>query len=266
MLERHLNDALASPKTLALCQWDLPDPSVQEEKPLVGKLARAAETSWKGIEAEFPVATAQVQRGAGWFRREVSAGRRRAGRFGRGARLVKVGGRQRGGAGWDPANAVSILDVEPCADSDEDGDGWRPGPPKEGEGVTFMLPKLARRRDAGSTRARGALKPARPSKQIFRREILALLFSLPGCPGQDGVPGSAKTRESLQQNTIWTGSQWALRAAWQWVAVAQGSSQQCDGEGLVTNESGRSVAAPAKARCLSGGPISPRPTSFSATA
>jgi hypothetical protein len=33
---------------------------------------------------------------------------------------------------WDPANAVSILDVEPCADADEDGDGWRPGPPKEG--------------------------------------------------------------------------------------------------------------------------------------
>ena len=35
---------------------------------------------------------------------------------------------------WDPANAVSILDVEPV-ESDEDGDGWRPGPPKEGGNV-----------------------------------------------------------------------------------------------------------------------------------
>jgi len=133
MLERHLNDALASPKTLALCQWDLPDPSVQEEKPLVGKLARAAETSWKGIEAEFPVATAQVQRGAGWFRREVS---RRAvaarGALSGAPRLLKVEDDSEVAPEWDPANAVSILDVEPCADSDEDGDGWRPGPPKEG--------------------------------------------------------------------------------------------------------------------------------------
>ena len=132
MLERHLNDALASPKTLALCQWDLPDPSVQEEKPLVGKLARAAGTSWKGIEAEFPVATTQIQRGAGWFRREVS---RRAvaarGALAGAPRLLKVEDDEVTPE-WDPANAVSILDVEPCADSDEDGDGWRPGPPKEG--------------------------------------------------------------------------------------------------------------------------------------
>ena len=134
MLERHLNDALASPKTLALCKWDLPDPALQEEKPLVGKLARAAETSWKGIEAEFPVATAQVQRGAGWFRREVS---RRAvaarGALSGAPRLLKVEDDSEVAPEWDPANAVSILDVEPCADSDEDGDGWRPGPPKEGE-------------------------------------------------------------------------------------------------------------------------------------
>jgi len=132
MLERHLNDALASPKTLSLCQWDLPDPSVVEEKPLVGKLARAAGTSWKGIEAEFPVATTQIQRGAGWFRREVS---RRAvaarGALAGAPRLLKVEDDEVTPE-WDPANAVSILDVEPCADSDEDGDGWRPGPPKEG--------------------------------------------------------------------------------------------------------------------------------------
>ena len=131
MLERHLNDALASPKTLKLCQWDLPDPAVQEEKPLVGKLARAAETSWKGIEAEFPVATAQVQRGAGWFRREVS---RRAvaarGALSGAPRLVKAEDDNEVAPEWDPANAVSILDVEPV-ESDEDGDGWRPGPPKE---------------------------------------------------------------------------------------------------------------------------------------
>ena len=109
-----------------------PDPAVQEEKPLVGKLARAAETSWKGIEAEFPVATAQVQRGAGWFRREVS---RRAvaarGALSGAPRLLKVEDDNEVAPEWDPANAVSILDVEPCADSDEDGDGWRPGPPKE---------------------------------------------------------------------------------------------------------------------------------------
>jgi len=132
MLERHLNDALASPKTLSLCKWDMPDPSVQEEKPLVGKLARAAGTSWKGIEAEFPVATTQIQRGAGWFRREVS---RRAvaarGALAGAPRLLKVEDDEVTPE-WDPANAVSILDVEPCADSDDDGDGWRPGPPTEG--------------------------------------------------------------------------------------------------------------------------------------
>ena len=100
-------------------------------KELVGKLARAAGTSWKGIEAEFPVATTQIQRGAGWFRREVS---RRAvaarGALAGAPRLLKVEDDSDVAPEWDPANAVSILDVEPCAESDEDGDGWRPGPPK----------------------------------------------------------------------------------------------------------------------------------------
>ena len=85
-----------------MCQWDLPDPSVQEEKPLVGKLARAAETSWKGIEAEFPVATAQVQRGAGWFRREVSRRAVAARGFVWRAAALEGRGRQRGGAGVGP--------------------------------------------------------------------------------------------------------------------------------------------------------------------
>ena len=40
MLERHLNDALASPKTLALCQWDLPDPFSAGRKAL-GRQASA---------------------------------------------------------------------------------------------------------------------------------------------------------------------------------------------------------------------------------
>lgn len=157
MLERQLNETLEDPKTLKSCQWDLPDPDAVEEKPagtlarmppVVGKLARATETSWKGVAAEFPGATAQVQRSAGWFRREVG---RRAVAARAGAQLAlqaaAPGPRLRAeeddedvAPEWDPAKAMSILDfenyVKPDAEEDTaapaaDGEGWRPGPKEE---------------------------------------------------------------------------------------------------------------------------------------
>lgn len=137
LIERYLNDALEDPRTAEACRWDLPDPGAREDKPFAGRLARAAEASWRGVAAEFPATAAQVEKGAGWVHREVGGraaaawGALRAAALGPHS-LLLAEEEEEEGPRWflrakreeqemperDTSKAASILDVEPLNDSD----------------------------------------------------------------------------------------------------------------------------------------------------